>query len=154
MDQADAFDQTHIHHTCTREELRFGTCDCYRRAMTRQVLAPSDRPRSPKEQKDDRTCAADLPSQQEARSNAEFKRGLERLPSGQRIHLLRTALGWTQGQAAMELGISRRTVIRHEHGQHRHPWIRLSLLERLRELESIYVEQLTTYLSLVRRESV
>lgn len=153
MDWPDGFPPTY-EHSCTFEERRFGTCNCHRRAMTQPVVAPPGHPGSPKEPRDDRTWVADLRNQQEARFNAELKRGLERLPSGQRIHVLRTVLGWSQGQAAMELGISRRTVIRHEQGQHRHPWMRLSLLERLRELESIYAEQLATYLRLVRRENV
>lgn len=154
MDQPEGFHQTYIHHTCTREELRFGTCNCRSRAVTQPVVAPSGRPGLRKERGDDRTWVADLRNQQEVRFNAELKRGLERLPSGRRIYLLRTVLGWSQGQAAMELGISRRTVIRHEQGQHTHPWMRLSLLERLRELESTYAEQLATYLRLARRESV
>jgi DNA-binding XRE family transcriptional regulator len=60
---------------------------------------------------------------------------------------LRAALGWTQRQAAVELRISRRTLIRHEQGQHLRPWMRLSLLQRLREVESEHEQQLFAHLS-------
>ena len=153
MDRPVGWPLPKYEHTCTFEEMRFGTCNCDRRAMAQPVAAPCTSPRSPKAP-GDRTSVIGQRSEQEARFDPELKRGLERLASGQRIHLLRTALGWSQGQAAMELRISRRTVIRYEQGQHRHPWMRLSLLERLRELESFYAEQLATYLSLERRENV
>ena len=65
---------------------------------------------------------------------------------GQQIRILRTVLGWTQQQAAMELEISRRTLIRHEQGQHRRPWMRGSLLQRLRQVESEHEQQLFAYL--------
>ena len=81
-----------------------------------------------------------------AQFKAELRRRLQVLPSGQRIRSLRTVLGWTQSMAAEQLGISVRTVIRHEQGRNRLPWLRLPLLERLRELESIYAEQLIAYL--------
>jgi transcriptional regulator with XRE-family HTH domain len=71
-----------------------------------------------------------------------------RLLSGQRIRNLRIVLGWSQREAALQLGVSRRTIIRHEQGRNRHPWVRLSLLERLRELESTYAGELIIYLGL------
>src|SRR5262249_36212827 len=48
----------------------------------------------------------------------ELYRHLETLTAGQRIRMLRRARGWTQERAALELGVSRRTVIRHEGGEH------------------------------------
>ena len=66
---------------------------------------------------------------------------------GQRIRLLRTVLGWTQHQAAIELEISRRTLIRHEQGQNRSARMRGSLLQRLRQVESEHEQQLFAYLS-------
>ncbi|SRR5216683_7231983 len=71
-----------------------------------------------------------------------------RLLSGQRIRNLRIVLGWSQREAALHLGVSRRTVIRHEQGRNRHPWLRLPLLLRLRELESTYAGELIVYLGL------
>ena len=84
--------------------------------------------------------------EQATRFQAEVRRRWELLPSGQRIRLLRSTLGWTQGRAASELRITRRTLIRHEQGQHRRPWMRLSLLLRLRELERTYADQILAYL--------
>src|SRR4029434_2616774 len=69
------------------------------------------------------------------------------LSAGPRIRALRRALGWTQQQAATELGISKRTVIRYERGQHRRHGTRSSLLLRLCELESIYKPRLLDYRS-------
>ena len=43
-----------------------------------------------------------------------------RLLSGQRIRNLRIVLGWSQREAALHLGVSRRTIIRHEQGRNRH----------------------------------
>jgi DNA-binding XRE family transcriptional regulator len=74
------------------------------------------------------------------------------MPSGPRIRNLRAALGWTQEMAALRLGVSRRTVIRHEQAQHRRPWPRLELLFKLRELESDHAEELIAYLSRAGRE--
>jgi DNA-binding XRE family transcriptional regulator len=78
--------------------------------------------------------------------------GREQLPFGQRLHELRRALGWTQGMAAVELGISVRTVIRHEKGQHRTPWVRIPLLLKLRHLERVCAEEILAYLARGERE--
>ncbi len=86
----------------------------------------------------DFTWIQQLHDEQAARFKAELWRRLQLMPAGQRIRNLRSILGWTQRMAAAQLGISVRTVIRHEQGHHRTPWPRLSLLLRLRELESIY----------------
>lgn len=83
---------------------------------------------------------------QAAKLKAELRFQLEVMPSGQRIRTLRAVLGWTQRMAAEQLEISVRTVIRHEHSQHR-TWLRLPVLLRLRELESVYAEQIIAYLT-------
>jgi DNA-binding XRE family transcriptional regulator len=83
-----------------------------------------------------------------ASAQVELRRRLWGMSSGEHIFALRKALGWTQEQAAAELGISRRSVIRHEKGQQLRPWMRKSLLKRLRELESQYAEQLAAHLTL------
>src|SRR6266851_2612683 len=62
----------------------------------------------------------------------------ELMPFGQRIRELRRARGWTQRQAGYALGVSRRTVIRHERGYTRRPW--WSLLETVRRLEAAYAD--------------
>ena len=64
------------------------------------------------------------------------------MSSGLRIRNLRLALGWTQSMAAIELGISVRTLIRHEQGHHRRPWVRLPLLLKLGDLESAYAGEI------------
>jgi len=63
------------------------------------------------------------------------------VPFGQRIRELRRARGWTQRQASYALGVSRRTVIRHERGRTRRPW--WSLLETMRRLEVAFTVELT-----------
>ena len=74
-------------------------------------------------------------------------RRLQVVPCGQRIRNLRAILGWTQRTAAAQLGISVRTLIRHERGHHRTPWPRLQLVLRLRELESEHGQELIAYLT-------
>ncbi len=94
-----------------------------------------------------------LRGEQAVHFKAELRRRLQVMPSGLRIRNLRALLGWTQRMAAVQLGISVRTVIRHEQGRNRHPqWPRLSLLRRLRELESDYAEELIAYLARGGRE--
>lgn len=67
-----------------------------------------------------------------------------RLPYGQRIRDLRKALGWTQHDAAKHLGISVRTVIRHERNQSlRMHW---TPLWKLREVELTYAADLAVWL--------
>lgn len=58
----------------------------------------------------------------------------ERMPFGQRIRELRRARGWTQRQAGYALGVSTRTIIRHELGRTRQPW--WSLVVTVRRLEA------------------
>jgi DNA-binding XRE family transcriptional regulator len=83
--------------------------------------------------------------EQAAKLKAELRFQLQVMPSGQRIRTLRAVLGWTQRQIATELAISMRTVIRHEQGQRRTPWLRLPVLLRLRQLESDHEEELIAY---------
>ena len=78
--------------------------------------------------------------------------GRELMRFGQRLRELRRALGWTQRMAAVELGITVRTVIRHENGQHRTPWVRLPLLLKLRDLERVCAEEILAYLARGERE--
>jgi DNA-binding XRE family transcriptional regulator len=78
--------------------------------------------------------------------------GRECMPFGQRLRELRRALGWTQRMVAIELGITVRTVIRYENSQHRTPWVRLSLLLKLRDLERVCAEEILAYLARGERE--
>lgn len=71
-----------------------------------------------------------------------------RLLDGQRIRNLRIVAGWSQREAALHLGVSRRTIIRHERGRNRHPSVRWPLMVRLWELESTYAGELIIYLGL------
>jgi DNA-binding XRE family transcriptional regulator len=84
--------------------------------------------------------------QHATRLKSELQRQLEWRPSGARIRTLRAVRGWTQRMAARELGISMRTLIRHEQGHNRRRWLRLPLLLRLRELESFYADRIVDYL--------
>jgi len=77
--------------------------------------------------------------------------GWERAPFGVRLREVRRALGWTQPMAAMMLGISTRTVIRHERGQHRRLWVERSMLLKLRELEAKWACTLVEHLMRVKR---
>jgi DNA-binding XRE family transcriptional regulator len=61
------------------------------------------------------------------------------LSFGERLRNLRRVLGWTQREAAWQLGISARTVIRYEQGTH-HPQL-LTLLT-LQALESDHAQEL------------
>ena len=79
--------------------------------------------------------------------------GREQMVFGQRLLEVRRALGWTQYMAAEELGISVRTVIRHEKGQHSTPQVPLSALLKLRDVESVWAEQILAYLDRVGRRN-
>ena len=131
-----------IKHTCTREEQRFGTCKCGQAA---QAVSPPEKlslsARLHQLRADyERTQA--LRNQQPALPQRPVV-----LSAGPRILALRRALGWTQQQAAVELRISKRTVIRYERGFHRRAETRQSLLLRLCELESIYAQRLLAHRS-------
>lgn len=90
--------------------------------------------------------------QESARLKEELLWTLDSLSGGQRIRYLRRCLGWTQEMAAVQLGVSTRTVIRHEQGQHRVRWMRLPLLRRVRELEAEHAEDLIDYFARGERE--
>jgi DNA-binding XRE family transcriptional regulator len=79
------------------------------------------------------------------RRAAALSRAIQGLSPGQRIRNLRLVLGWTQRTAATELGISVRTLIRHEQGHHRTPWLRLPLLRRLCQMEREHADQIIAY---------
>ncbi len=72
----------------------------------------------------------------------EFWTRLQMTPAGPRIRNLRRLFAWTQRKAAAELGISVRTVIRHEQGQQYRRWrqTRWSLL--LSKLEYDHMDEL------------
>jgi len=65
------------------------------------------------------------------------------LAFGQRLRELRCALGWTQYEIALAIGVSSRTVIRYEQGQSGP--IRIAPLRALRRLESAYMQELDGY---------
>jgi DNA-binding XRE family transcriptional regulator len=91
--------------------------------------------------------------QRQAESQQQLREmGREQVSFGQRLRELRRALGWTQRMAAVELGINVRTVIRHEKGQHRTPWVRIPLLLKLRDLERVCAEEILAYLARGERE--
>jgi len=71
-------------------------------------------------------------------------------PSGLRIRYLRNALGWNQRTAAAQLGISRRTLIRHEQGHNRTSNTRLELMLRLLELELTDANEILAYVECMR----
>jgi len=134
-------------HSCTPEELRFGTCKCGQAAQAvsppeklslsarlHQLMAEHER-------------AQALRNQQPPQPIPVVPQRPVMLSAGPRILALRRALGWTQQQAAVELGISKRTVIRYEQGFHRRAETRQSLLQRLCELESIYAQRLLAHRS-------
>jgi len=79
--------------------------------------------------------------------------GREQMVFGQRILELRRALGWTQRMAAEELGINVRTEMRYERGQHRTPRVPLPSLLRLRDVESVWAEQILAYLDRAGRRN-
>jgi DNA-binding XRE family transcriptional regulator len=62
------------------------------------------------------------------------------LPFGQRIRQLRRALGWTQREVAVQIGVSARTVIRYEQG--RSAPLQATPLLALRRLESAHASEL------------
>jgi DNA-binding XRE family transcriptional regulator len=118
---------------------------------THTGLYPWDQPAPGSAESCPMTQASDFSSVRQPRDDqaAGFKKELQRrvevMPSGQRIRNLRDALGWTQRVAAKELRVSLRTVIRHEKGPRRAPWLRLPLLVRLCQLEREHADQIIAY---------
>ena len=88
-------------------------------------------------------------AQRARRALAELRLRLSIMPIGYRIRALRFALGWTQATAAGQLGISTRTVIRHEQGRNV-VTVRAKLFERLSRLEADHAEQLANYLDRIQ----
>ena len=86
-----------------------------------------------------------LRSAHTARFQQELLATLASRPPGRRIRYLRAVLGWSQRTAASQLGISRRTLIRHEQGQHRTHSARVSLLARLEMLELAHANEILAY---------
>lgn len=113
----------------------------------RPAPAPSSTRSRPSTVSADSGWVQQLRDEQAAQFRAEVLRRLCLMPSGQRIRNLRAILGWTQRMAATQLGVSGRTLIRHERGHHRTPWLRHSLLQRLREVESDHAEELIAHLA-------
>jgi DNA-binding XRE family transcriptional regulator len=116
----------------------------YATAESRAVNPPPARIQRARQQVGQPAWVQRIREMQDAILRAELNVHLERMSAGDRIRLLRRVRGWTQQRAAHELGVNRRTVIRYERGQHRLPWMRLSLEHRLRELESISAELLVS----------
>jgi DNA-binding XRE family transcriptional regulator len=90
----------------------------------------------------DRVWLEGVLDQHAARLRAELQRQLALRPAGARIRTLRAVRGWTQTTAARELGISVRTLIRHEQGHNQTRWLRCEPHIRLGELESVYAKQI------------
>jgi DNA-binding XRE family transcriptional regulator len=86
---------------------------------------------------------------QRARAAQVLRNSVVGMPCGQRIRNLRMVLGWSQREAARQLGVAVRTVIRHERGES--CWLRLAMLEKLRELEAANAEELIAYLVYMER---
>jgi DNA-binding XRE family transcriptional regulator len=74
----------------------------------------------------------------------------ERIPFGQRLRELRRVLRWTQAMIAEEMGISARTVIRHEQGSNRLGRPHRRILLRLRALELRYAAEILAYVERTR----
>ena len=100
------------------------------------AAGPAERLKTPKGEP---AWVQEIRNQQATVLRVELYRHLDTMTAGQRIRMLRTVRGWTQQRAAVELGVNRRTVIRHEHGEHQPQF---SLWERLRDLESAHAELL------------
>lgn len=71
------------------------------------------------------------------------------MPYGQRIRNLRMVLGWSQREAARQLQVAVRTVIRHEREESFR--LRLPKVEKLRALEDANAEELLAYLVYMER---
>src|SRR5271169_4453636 len=109
----------------------------YEDSADRHVCGPEEKPVSagsrPTMKPGDLAWIQAWHDEQAARLKRELRFQLLVTAPGKRIRTLRAVLGWTQRRIAMELGISMRTVIRHEQGRNRNPWLRPPLLLRLRQ---------------------
>src|SRR5215467_12641801 len=88
-----------------------------------------------------------LRSAHTARFQQELLATLATRPPGRRIRYLRVVLGWSQRTAARQLGISQRTLIRHEQGHHRTQSARASLLARVGMLELAHANEILAYVA-------
>jgi len=136
-----------IKHTCASEELRFGTCKCGQAAPAVSPPEKSSLSARLHQLTADYERTQALRNQQPAQSIPALPQRPVLLSAGPRIRALRRALCWTQQQAAVELRISKRTVIRYERGQHRGHGTHSFLLLRLCELESVHEPRLSDYRS-------
>jgi len=82
--------------------------------------------------------------EQKAQFARLLRTGVVGIRFGQRIRNLRILLGWSQRRAARHLGVSVRTVIRHERGESWRPW--LPLLLEVRALEDDHAEEIIALL--------
>jgi DNA-binding transcriptional regulator YiaG len=144
MDDHEAFPR--YEHTCSFEERRFGTCDCRRRASNQAPAVAYVPTEQPVHQPDLLPWVQALKDERTARFRAELTAHLRLMALGERIRLLRSVLGWTQQQAATELGISRRTVMRYEQAQRSPERPHALLSMRLQQVESENEAGLTNYL--------
>jgi DNA-binding XRE family transcriptional regulator len=133
-------------HTCTMEELRFNTCGCQAAAIKAYKALHGDA-KAPDPQIDYGQWSPVPLEQEQGFFRARMLQYQMMAPCRDRLRVLRTATGWSQGELAGELGISRRSVIRYENNQHKSPWPRLAVLLRLQQLEGIYEQQLLAHFS-------
>jgi DNA-binding XRE family transcriptional regulator len=127
-----------VKHTCSREEMRFGTCNCWKAANQ----ANENRPfqggfRMP--------GGLGWNEQESTRLKEELHRRLNSFTPGQRIRHLRHVMRWSQRRAAVEMGVSRRTLVRHEQGQYGSRWTRVAMWMRLQQLESQHADRFVAY---------
>jgi DNA-binding XRE family transcriptional regulator len=133
-------------HTCTFEEMRFGTCNCRAAAIkAHKSLHGAVTESDARLDQENRLPAT--AEQEQSRFKAQLTQHLAAATCHDRLRFLRTATGWSQGELANELGISRRSVIRYEKGQHSCRWPRIAVLLRLQQLEGVYEQQLLAHFS-------
>ena len=131
-------------HTCAFEERRLGACKCRANAINAYKALHGDA-KEPEPELDFGQFAPAPVEQEQWRFRVDVLQRLMTAPCHERLRILRTATGWSQGELAGELGISRRSVIRYENNHHKSPWPRLAVLLRLQQLEGIYEQQLLAH---------
>lgn len=117
--------------------------------LTRPPVEPNDVPQPPAwnrtVRRSDFGWVQVLRESQAADFKARFRVGLQSMPAGVRIRILRRLLGWTKRRLALELNISVRTIIRHERGQNYRPWTQAEWLWRLTKLEAEHEDELIAF---------
>jgi DNA-binding XRE family transcriptional regulator len=73
----------------------------------------------------------------------------QRLPFGKRIRNVRSAFGWSQKTLARVLGVSKRTIIRHEATVSHRPKPRIETLVKVRGLEEAYPLEITVRMKML-----